>query len=57
MSVVYAFILVSVKEEQEGISEYMNVNNSRQCYESAIQSILEQTKEKNKEEGQTFKTF
>lgn len=55
MSVVYAFILVSVKEEQEGIS--VNVNNSRQCYESAIQSILEQTKEKNKEGGQTFKTF
>lgn len=55
MSVVYAFILVSVKEEQEGIS--VNVNNSRQCYESAIQSILEQTKEKNKEGGQTLKTF
>lgn len=51
MSVVYAFILVSVKEDQEGIS--VNVNESRQCYESAIQSILE----KNKRKKQTFTMF
>lgn len=50
MSVVCAFILVSVKEDQEAVS--VNVNNSRQSYESA-----KQTKEKNKTAGQTFKTF
>lgn len=32
----------------------MGVNNARLCDEGAIQAILEQTKEKNKNGGQTF---